>query len=114
MKNTESEDFNQRQLKIMADELNEFKCQKISLKYLIKRLKEIFRIIESMDKEWSESFLREWGTLETVYAIFLDQREQGILSGKKAEESINAREISILESVEKLEFLVQTKLEHRV
>jgi hypothetical protein len=109
MKNFEESDFNQRQLRMMAGEIALFKGEEITLGDLIRRLRALHRTLESPSDDWSENFLSEWGSLETMRAVDLDRKERGMVAGDDKATDIRARALAS-EALEKLECLVREKL----
>ncbi|MBM7125997.1 hypothetical protein ACFFJT_14445 [Dyella flava] len=109
MKNFEESDFNQRQLQMMAGEIALFKGEEISLGDLVKRLKALHRALESPSDDWSENFLSEWGSLETMRAADLDRKERGVAASYDETADIRVRALAS-EALERLDHLVRERL----
>ncbi|MBX9681576.1 MAG: hypothetical protein K2X38_22705 [Gemmataceae bacterium] len=68
-------DYDQRQYRLMLQQLERFEQGKATLSDLIASLDALLSVLESTEENWKEAFRYEWGTLETEYAISLDRGE---------------------------------------
>ena len=62
-------DYNLRQLKLMNENLILYEKKRIDLGTLVGNLEGLLNAIEAVELAWEEKFLKEWSTLEIVYAI---------------------------------------------
>ena len=67
--------YDQRQLKLMALKILEYKQGLISLKVLIDDLRSLLGCLKSISIEWRERFYNEWFVLEEIYAVTLYRQE---------------------------------------
>ena len=102
--------YNQRQIKIMAHELDTFLHGKSSLGVLVKQLKGLFWALESPDPDWRDDFLSEWGALETTYALELEKKEQGLTSDIDAKDQASPSSAFAFKSAEKLSDIVRKEI----
>src|SRR5215212_2967614 len=65
--------YDQRQYNRMLDLLEAYERKHISLGTLIGNLEALLESLERVSANWPNSFLREWGVLEEIYAVALDQ-----------------------------------------
>jgi hypothetical protein len=72
-------DYNQRQLANMLNQLAAFEDRSIDLAGLISSLESLLNALENMPEPWMEQIRRRWGVLEEVYSIAV-VREQPIES----------------------------------
>ncbi len=69
-------DYNNRQYRRMLDQINDFRSKRIDLKHLINGLESLLCALEQADAGWKSEFQSNWGVLEEVYAVSLDQKRQ--------------------------------------
>ena len=78
----------------MKQQLNRFNREELGLSGLIGDLEFLLNAIESLPQDWKKDVHREIGTLEEVYAVFLD----------RGHEELDAQSRDLVSSsVEKLE-----------
>lgn len=107
---SEIEDKNIRQLNLMKSKIDMFFDDQILLKYLINDLKSIFWAMEKTSESWGEDFLSEWGALETVYALELNRREQGVPPPGENNEEIPSWHSFVKVTVGKIRDLVEQEI----
>jgi hypothetical protein len=66
-------DYDQRQYKLMLELLKAFDKRSLGLRKLIADLEALLVCLQDTDEEWKESFHKQWGRLEDVYADALDK-----------------------------------------
>ena len=69
-----------RQYLLMQDKINEFQANKISIGAVVDSLRSLLDNVPEAPPEWRENFMRDWWTLEQVYAFELDQGDPDNLS----------------------------------
>jgi hypothetical protein len=111
MESSESNDFNRRQLRLMADEIARFRREEIMLRDLVKRLKGLYWVLDSPNEEWGEKFLSEWGGLEALNAISLHREEQGQISSEGKGSDTYVRSSRVIEALERIDGLIQGQLQ---
>jgi hypothetical protein len=67
-------DYDNRQYRLMLDQIEDFKSNRIDLKHLINGLESLLCVLEKPDADWKTKFRKKWGVLEEVYAVALDQK----------------------------------------
>lgn len=70
-------DYNNRQYNLMGQLLSLFKAGRLPLKDLIGRLDALLAALQDPDALWEKKFRHEWGALEEVYAVALNEQEEG-------------------------------------
>jgi hypothetical protein len=71
-------EYDQRQFRLMHDQLILFEKGKLDLASLIKGIKGLLSVLEEVDESWIDKIRREWGILETVYAVAVQRKEQNL------------------------------------
>ena len=102
--------YNQRQIKLMAQEIDMFLQEEISLGVLIRKLKGLFWALQSPDPSWKDDFINEWGSLEITYASDLYQKEQGLSSEGFARDGVSNSIGFVRGCVEKLNDIVKKEI----
>lgn len=99
-------EFDQRQYALMSDHLRWYQEGRIGLGSLIAGLEALLNSLLAADEGWKNEFLTTWGILEEVYAVALDQVEQGGLVNVETgiKEADNQRLVS--KSLEEMRRLV--------
>jgi hypothetical protein len=98
-------DYDRRQYISMEEMLGRYEQRGIDLGSLIAGLESLLQCLELADEEWKNQFRSKWGILEEVYAVALDQIEQGAPEniGTILEETDNQRLIqNAVESIRQL------------
>lgn len=68
-------EHDQRQYKLMLDQLSMFTEGNMDIGPLIGRLKALVFALEIAAPSWKDEFMDEWGTLEIIYAMARDRLE---------------------------------------
>jgi len=68
-------EFDQTQLNIMIQKINEFKSNNLLLSDLIYELEALLNILEDNDLIWKNKFYSHWADLEIAYAMTLDNEK---------------------------------------
>ncbi|HEP6273845.1 hypothetical protein SB768_30955 [Burkholderia sp. SIMBA_043] len=105
-------EYDQRQYRLMNDQLRLFETGKLDLPALIKGIKALLSALEVADESWKDKVRCEWGALETVYAIGLDRKEQGLAPDIQACLNDPANRAIIDEAVRNIRRLVQECISH--
>jgi hypothetical protein len=100
---------NQRQIRLMENEIDKFMRGDGSLGNLVKQLKGLFWALQSPDDNWRDNFLSEWGALETTNALDLDRRERGLTS-EKGHENPPASSAFVTQCVERIRQIVHGEI----
>jgi hypothetical protein len=66
-------EFDQRQYRLMLDDLSAFEGGKLSVDKLIADLEGLANVLEEKNIDWRQSFFRHWGHLEEAWAVALDR-----------------------------------------
>jgi hypothetical protein len=99
-------EYDERQLKLIYENLVSFEKKQIELSSLVGSLEFLLNALESLDEEWEERFLKEVTTLETANALAIIKD-----SGEEVHEiEMNKKEMLIKKSIENLKKLVEDKL----
>ncbi len=80
-----NDDYNQRQYKLMLNEINEYKSGKSNLGKLVSNLEALNSGLRSPSGTWQKEFQSAWWPLEEVYAM---SRSDELLSEVKSQEVI--------------------------
>ncbi len=104
-------EYDQRQYRLMADQLQGYEEGKLNLASLVSRLEALLSALEAPDKAWKNDFWSKWGTLETVYAVALDRNEQGLAPDAQATINDPSHRALINEAVQNLRRLVQDRID---
>lgn len=97
-------EYDERQLKLMHNNLISFEKKQIELDSLIGSLEFLFNAMESVEDEWQEKFLRELTTLESLNAISIIKEaneEAPEINKEKANNLINRAIINLKILIEK-------------
>ncbi len=105
-------EYDQRQYRLMNDQLKLFEAGKLDLPALIKGIKALLSALEEADESWKDKVRCEWGALETVYAIGLDRKEQGLAPDIQTSINDPANRALIDEAVQNIRRLVQERISH--
>jgi len=68
----------------MLERMAAFDNEAITLGELVADLEGLLYSLENLDESWQNSFLKQWGILEDVYADALDQKLKELPSEHKA------------------------------
>jgi hypothetical protein len=101
---------NRRQYLLIADRLRQFEEGGSDLQALVSGLDALLSVLESPGEAWAEAFRSEWGTLETVYAVALDRKEQGLAPDTKTTINDPSNRALVTSSVQRMMQLVQDRL----
>lgn len=86
----------------MLDLLHAYERGHVNLGTLIRNLEALLESLQSVNSDWRNLFLREWGKLEDVHAVALD----------RGTTQLEERQPWLMtEAITELEHLVQLKLE---
>ncbi len=102
--------YDQRQYKLMLAKLLLYKKDKISLKNLIFSLESLLKVLNIMDENWKNEFVRNWGVLEVVYACFVYPKYEELNEKDKKYVNEGKDKIEIKDAVNKLIKLVEPKI----
>ena len=69
-------EYDQRQYRLMADQLQGYEEGKLNLASLVSRLEALLSALEAPDKVWKNDFWSIRACLETVYAVAFDRKER--------------------------------------
>jgi hypothetical protein len=103
-------EYDIRQYRLMADQLQRFAEGKLDLASLVGSLKALLSVLEATDETWKDDFRSEWGTLETVYALALDRKERGLDSDVQTAIDGPSDQALISEAVQNMLRLVEDRL----
>ncbi len=103
-------EYDQRQYRLMNDQLMLFEENKLDLASLIKSIKALLLVLEEADEPWINKVRSEWGTLETVYAVALQRKEQNIAPDAQTTINDPAYRALLSEAVQNIRQLVQDVL----
>jgi hypothetical protein len=87
------EEFDQRQLYMMAASIRAFEAGKLQLSGLISNLEGLLGWLNVEDPNWREPFRAALETIETIYAVALDRTEGKISCDDQAEITTALKEI---------------------
>ncbi len=73
-------EYNERQLRVMRDLLQQWDSGKTNIANLITNLEALLEALESVDEDWKRAFRRQWGVLEIEYAVTLDRGQTSLSS----------------------------------
>ena len=104
-------EYDQRQYGLMNDQLMLFEEGKLGLASLIKSIKALLSVLEETDEAWIDKIRGEWGTLETVYAVALDRKEQGLAPDAQTTINDPTQRALISEAVQNMRRLVQERID---
>jgi len=76
--NSELDEYNKRQLHLMNSEIMRFDNGSIDLRRLITSLEGLLGALDNFDANRKNALLRQWGVLEEVYAVTLDNRQTSV------------------------------------
>ena len=99
-------EYDERQLRLMHENLNSFEKKQIELSSLVGSLEFLLSALELIDEAWEEKFLKEITTLETVNALEIIKDFGEDVSEIDKDE----KEILISKSIENLKKLVDCEL----
>jgi hypothetical protein len=66
-------DYDSRQFNLMIEKVNAFEEKAINLSHLVSSLDGLQSALKGVNKQWRNSFLKQWGVLEDVHAEILDR-----------------------------------------
>ena len=75
-------EFDQRQYQLMKQCIEDFEIGNANFRVLIDSLKGLLNVLQEAEDEWKASFRSAWWTLEEVYAVASD-RKQNYLSNEE-------------------------------
>ncbi len=104
-------EYDQRQYRLMADQLQRFEEGQLGLVSLIGSLKSLLSVLEATDEAWKDDFRSEWGTLEVAYAMMLDQKGDGLVPNEQAALNDLANRADIRQAVRNMQRLVQERID---
>ena len=90
-------EYDERQLKLMLEQLIFFENKKLELSSLVGRLEDLLHVMEHVTEEWEEKFLNEFSILESINAEMPKMKKSEI-------------ENLIKEAVSNLKKLIETAL----
>lgn len=93
--------YDLRQLTMMQGLIQDYEADKISVKKLINDLEALLNVVENIEDEWKQRFLKEWGILEDLYA---DQLYE------KLDEMPESDKLEIELAVENIKKLINEKI----
>ena len=73
MMNKAKADYDSRQIRRMARQVEAFVDKVITLSELISTLDGLLSALEGVDVEWKREFQKQWGVLEDIYANAQDK-----------------------------------------
>ncbi|HEY4831820.1 MAG TPA: hypothetical protein VIH61_04595 [Waddliaceae bacterium] len=71
-------EYDERQLKLMLQQLISFEHKKLELSSLVGSLEGLLHAMENVTDEWEEKFLNEFSTLESINAEMPKMKEDEI------------------------------------
>ncbi len=86
---------------MMQGLIQDYEADKISVKKLINDLEALLNVVENIEDEWKQRFLKEWGILEDLYA---DQLYE------KLDEMPESDKLEIELAVENIKKLINEKI----
>lgn len=98
-------EYDERQLKLMHKNLISFEKKQIELSPLVSTLEFLLNVLESVDEDLEEKFLKEMTILETVNALAIIKDSE-----KEAPVIENKKEILINKSIFNLKILIGNEL----
>jgi hypothetical protein len=106
MKNDLGDTPDQRQYRLMSEQLRLFHEGKLCLGRLVTSLKGLASALKFTDQLWKDAFTNKWGTLEIVYAMALS-REEAVSGSSPGEIDLTKDELSfVVTSVKNLHLLI--------
>ena len=92
-------EFDQRQYRLMLNDLNEFRSGKIQIDALINNLEGLLNALTEGGEGWKKSFLRLWGQLEDAraYALFRDSEALDADSTQRVYAAVEHLKLLVLE-----------------
>lgn len=78
-------EYDLRQLTMMRGLIKGYEADKISVKKLINDLEALLNVIENVEEDWKQRFLKEWGVLEDLYADQLYEKLDEVPESDKLE-----------------------------
>jgi hypothetical protein len=103
-------EYDQRQYRLMADQLHRLEEGNIGLVSLIGRLKSLLSVLEATDEAWKDDFRSEWGTLEIAYAMILHRKEQGLKTDVQIAIDDLAKRPDVVAALQKMRRLLQERI----
>jgi hypothetical protein len=99
---SEISEYNQRQYRLMLEQLTTFEQGQMKLDILVTNLEGLLNTLEQIEESWKSPFLSEWGKLEDARAVALFRQI------KSFDQAATER---ILKAVSALKLLVLDKIE---
>jgi hypothetical protein len=105
--NSGNTDYDQRQYQLMIDQITKFNKGDLKFGALVSALKGLLAALQGAETGWKESFINDWGTMETIYAMALNRAEVGLDEKTGSITFTNDEHSLIRESIENLQRLIQ-------
>jgi len=94
-------EYNQRQYRLMLDEINRYEREKVNLDRLVNALEGLLNVLERVPESWRIAFLSEWGKLEDARAVAkFQQTEPNDESIRRTLEAVSRLKLMVLNEME--------------
>jgi hypothetical protein len=98
--------YDERQLKLMYENLLSFEKKQIALSSLVGTLEFLLSVMESVEDDWEEKFLNEVTALESINALMIIR-----VSGEEAPKICDGRSNQLInDAVSNLKVLIKKKI----
>lgn len=98
-------DYDQRQLSLILSKIEDYRLEKLELRFLIEDLMALLDALESVDENWKDSFRNMTASLDVLYSVAVYRGDSEVDDSEKKQ---------ILEKLDFLEELARTLLENRL
>ncbi len=96
MSNRVNKNYDQRQYALMIARIDDYRHGHIGIEKLVNDLEALIDVLEEVSEDWRSLLYSNWGILEEVYAVALDQE---VTTLSQADNSLIAEGLNILEKM---------------